>query len=959
VEDPMPESRDTLLSGSNALYLEELLRRFAGDPGSVPPSWRAYFEGPGRELAQGHPPAPRPQVAPRSIFAGAATNGAAAGRLQVPSLAAQSHVVQLIDAYRTYGHLAAQLDPLGLRKVTRSKELDPAYWGFTEADLDRHYATNALHGPATMTLRELVGFLEDTYARTIGAQFMHISDEDVQHWLTERCERTRNHLEPDRELQRYIFEQLSAAEAFEQFIHVKYRGAKRFSLEGAESLIPLLAVLLEEAAARGVSEVVLGMPHRGRLNVLTHFFGKAYRSVFTEFEDVAHLEMIGRGDVKYHLGYSVDRTTRLGHQVHLSLAFNPSHLETIDPVVVGRVRAKQDRYGDRQRTRCLPITLHGDSAFIGQGVVQETLNLMSLPGYTVGGTIHVVVNNQIGFTTLPSEYRSSHYATDIAMMVEVPIFHVNGEDPEAVAQVVKIAAEFRQAFHRDVIIDLYCFRRHGHNEADEPRFTQPVMYDAIDRHPPVGKVYADLCVARGVLTAEEVRAISSDVTARLETHLEQAKSATARAEDGTGAFGGVWQGYLGGADADSPEVPTAIDPARLDHLVRCLGTTPADFHLHSRHARLLERRRQVLDGAGLAPPPPRTTAPGGVAPPPPRTLDWGMGELLAYGSLCLDGHPVRLSGQDSCRGTFSHRHAVLYDAEDGHAYTALSNLGPDQARFEVYNSSLSEAAVLGFELGYSLDAPDALVIWEAQFGDFANGAQVVIDQFVSACEDKWQRISGVVLFLPHGFEGQGPEHSSARLERYLQLSAEDNLQVVVPTTPAQIFHVLRRQVLRGYRKPLVVMSPKSLLRHKDAVSTRDELTQGSFRRLLPDPKVAPGEARRVVLCSGKVYYDLVDRRTAVGDTATAIHRLEQLYPFPEVALREAIASSPKLEELIWCQEEPANNGAQSWLYPRLTGLLAGGPALRWVARAESASPATGSKKAHDHEQAELMERVFP
>ena len=703
-------------------------------------------------------------------------------------------------------------------------------------------------------------------------------------------------------------------------------------------MIPMLALLIEESARHGVREIVIGMPHRGRLNVLVNILKKAYASIFQTFHDDDPEAMLGRGDDKYHLGHSSDLTTRHGHEVHLSLTFNPSHLEAINPVVEGRIRAKQDRFEDTSRTGSLPLLLHGDAAFPGQGIVPETLNLMNLEGYATGGTIHIVVNNQIGFTTPPEESRSSPYCTDIAKVVEAPIFHVNGEDPEAVAQVVTIAAEFRQRFHSDVIIDMYCFRRYGHNEADEPKFTNPVMYKAVDKHPSSQRVYAEHLKKRGLLSEQDMQAIDSEVRLTLERELTRAREESTMTDDRP--FRGVWQGYLGGDDTAVERADTAISRELLEEVLNGMTSWPEWFAINRKVERLMNKRRGIL------------------ASDDPH-VDWGTAENLAFGSLLLEGSRVRISGQDAQRGTFSHRHAVLNCQRTGRRFSPLANLRESQAPFECINSPLSEAAVLGFEFGYSLDAPDALVVWEAQFGDFANGAQIIIDQFISATEDKWSRISGLVMLLPHGFEGQGPEHSSARLERYLALCAEDCMQVVNLTTPAQIFHCLRRQVVRKWRKPLVVMSPKSLLRLKAAGSRVSELTSGRFERVIGERRLEnPQQATRAVICSGKVYYDLLAERESRGDSSTALIRLEQLYPFPADELVAAIDSLGGLEEIVWCQEEPENMGAFYFLHPRLTRLMGGTTPVRWVTRPASASPATGSAKAHVLEQKALIQEVF-
>lgn len=934
----MAESPDTALTGINAAYLEAIVAQYLDDPSSVDQSWRDYFVGEGRHYVAGPAPTAGPSFTPSTIFDPPqhATNGVApAFLIGTDMLAAQVRIGQLITAYRSYGHMKAQLDPLGIWDRKAPAELDIRHWGFTEADLDRTYSTAGLHGVDSMTLREAVAFLDETYCRSIGVEFRHIRDREVQEWLHERIEKNCNHVELDNDTQQFIFGKLSEAAAFEQFLHVKFRGKKRFSLEGAETMIPLLALLIEESGQRGVREIVIGMPHRGRLNVLVNILGKRYGAIFHAFKDEDAEDMLGRGDVKYHLGHSADITTRHGTKIHLSLTFNPSHLEAINPVVEGRVRAKQDRFGDTERERALPVLLHGDAAFPGQGIVPETLNLMNLEGYSTGGTIHIVVNNQIGFTTPPDESRSSQYCTDIAKVIEAPIFHVNGEDPEAVAQTVMIAAEFRQRFKSDVIIDMYCFRRYGHNEADEPTFTNPVMYAAVDKHPSSQRIYADHLKKQGLLNEDDMQAIALRVEDALNSELDNAGA------DNETALQGVWKGYVGGKDSAVERTPTKISREALEEVVTKMTTWPEDFAINRKVGRLMDKRRAILDSDE-------------------PVVDWGTAETIAYGSLLLEGARVRLSGQDSQRGTFSHRHAVLTDQESGKRYTPLGNMRPgEQAPFECINSPLSEAAVLGFEFGYALDAPDALVIWEAQFGDFANGAQIIIDQFISATEDKWDRICGLVMLLPHGFEGQGPEHSSARLERFLALCAEDCMQVVNLTTPAQIFHCLRRQVVRKWRKPLVVMSPKSLLRLRAAGSRPSELVEGHFQRVIPEGLLADtSAARRAVICSGKVYYDLLSRRDVTGDTSTALIRLEQMYPFPADEIREAVDALGGVDEVVWCQEEPMNMGAFYFLHHRMTALFDGVAPLRWVTRPASASPATGSAKAHVIEQEALLDRVY-
>jgi 2-oxoglutarate dehydrogenase E1 component len=784
-------------------------------------------------------------------------------------------------------------------------------------------------------LGKIVERLRTTYCRSIGVQFMHIDDRSVRQWLQDRMEGTENRLPLSRDEQRRIWRKLNDAVIFEEFIQKRFTGAKSFSLEGAESLIPLLDMTIERAGEQGILEIVLAMAHRGRLNVLSNILGKSAQEIFREFADIDPKLHLGRGDVKYHLGYSADWTTQSGAKVHLSLCFNPSHLEFVNPVALGRVRAKQDRGGDVHRKQILALLIHGDAALAGEGIVQETFNLSQLTGYATGGALHVVVNNQLGFTTSPHEGRSSEYATDVAKMLQIPIFHVNGEDPEAVAQVVLLAMDFRRQFHRDVVIDMYCYRRRGHNEGDEPSFTQPVMYRAIEKRKSVRDSYLDHLLQLGGLSREEADQIAAQEAAELDQDLKVAKSRefVFRSD----AYTGVWKKYVGGRESQVPEVSTGVDRSRLAALLAAQSRLPQSFHPHPKIARFLEARAEMARGE--------------------RPLDWAAAEALAFATLASDGHLVRLSGQDSARGTFSQRHSVLYDIRDGHPYCPLQHVAEKQAPVEILNSPLSEAGVLGFEYGYSLDRPDALVMWEAQFGDFVNAAQVIVDQFIASAETKWRRLSGLVLLLPHGFEGMGPEHSSARLERFLALAADHNLQVVNPTTPAQYFHLLRRQVLRPWRKPLVVMSPKSLLRLPAAASSLDQCAAGRFERVIADDD--PGrKAEGVLLCSGKIYYELAKEREDLGRRDVAIVRLEQLYPLPIEPLRAALAPYADGTPVYWVQEEPENQGAWRYLLARFVYDLFGRLPLSSVFRRWASSPATGSASAHRMEQKELLMQAF-
>jgi 2-oxoglutarate dehydrogenase E1 component len=926
---------DLLELAINLPFVDEMFARYQKDKASVDPSWRALFEN-GAAPAAWTRPAPAPQDGANghngALALGKALDLAVERAAGLPPLAEDfvHRVAGLVNEYRVRGHLEAELDPLGKPRDTHP-ELALSAWGLEEDDLSRPVPPGLLYGAEEMTLGELLARARTIYAGHLGVELMHIPDRERRGWLQQRMESTLNQPPLDRATQLYILEGLTAAEVLESFVHTKYIGTKRFSLEGGESLIPLLDLILDRAGAQGTEEVVLGMAHRGRLNVLANVLGKSAGDIFAEFEDIDPESMFGGGDVKYHLGYSTDRLTRGGQLLHLSLAFNPSHLEAVDPVVLGRVRAKQRRRKDTAREKVMGLLIHGDAAFSGQGLVYETLNLAALHGYRSGGTVHVVVNNQIGFTTLPKDSRSTPYCTDVAKGILVPIFHVNGDDPEAVAQAAFLAMDYRNRFKSDVVIDLWCYRKYGHNEADEPSFTQPRLYHRIESHPPPRQVYARSLVARGIATEAEVKAILDRHHQRLEDEFRRQRQSRPKVQAGHG----YWVGFHGGRDAEVPEVDTGVPAETLGRLTARITQVPEGFHVNSKVARLLEQRAKM--GRGEAP------------------LDWGMGEQLAFATLVDEQFMVRLSGQDSGRGTFSHRHAVLVDQEDEREYVPLENLHPQQGRFRVYNSPLSEAGVLGFEFGYSLDYPDGLIIWEAQFGDFVNGAQVIIDQFVTSCEDKWKRLSGLVMLLPHGFEGQGPEHSSARIERFLEACAEDNIQVCNPTTPAQYFHLLRRQVHRKLRKPLIVMTPKSLLRLPAARSPLEDFTCGGFQRILDDPE-PPRNRRRLLLCSGKLAYELFAERKKRNEDEVAIVRLEQLYPLSDEQLLAAIERH-RAPEVVWVQEEPANMGAHRYVLLRLEKLVKNARVAS-VTRVESASPATGSHKAHEIEQAQLLERAF-
>ena len=924
------------LHSSNLPYIEAMWAEYLRAPGAAPPEWRAFFEA----QRNGEPVDPETVAAPRrdtrSLFA-AHRNGRSTGPAVEHFI--QDRVDQLVRNFRVRGHLRAHLDPLD-RPLPDVPELEPSFLGFTDADMKRQVSCLSVGGADECSLGELIDRLKQTYCRYIGVQFMHIDEIEVRRWLQHQMEETSNHLALARQQQLRIFTRLTDAVIFEQFLQAKYVGAKTFSLEGAETLSPLLDLAIEHAAEGGVEQIVLGMAHRGRLNVLYSIIGKDARDIFSEFEDRPPQELAESGDVKYHLGHSGEYVTPTGKQVHLSLCFNPSHLEFINPVAVGKVRAKQERLGDAQRRRAMGLLIHGDAGFAGEGIVQETLNLADLEAYTTGGTLHVIVNNQIGFTTGPGQGRSTDYSTDVARMLQVPIFHVNGENPEAVAQAVRLAMSYRERYQRDVVIDLYCFRLRGHNEGDDATFTQPLMYQAIHAHKTVRDSYLEHLLTLGGMTRDDADAIEERRRRELEKAFQEARQSDRKPEPQT--MGGVWQGYKGGPHDKTMDVVTGVERERLIELLNKLSRVPEGFTPNRKIERGLARRLEMAEGK--------------------TPLDWAAGEALAFASLATQGVPVRMTGQDCERGTFSQRHFRFHDMKNGNRWSPFEHLADDQAPIHIWNSALSEAGVLGFEYGYSGDSPGTLVMWEAQFGDFVNAAQVIIDQFISSAEDKWRRLSGVTLLLPHGFEGMGPEHSSARLERFLQLCAEHNMQVAVPTTPAQYFHLLRRQVLRKWRKPLVVMTPKSLLRHPVVTSSLDDVAQGMFQNVIPDATLQGGQSgqkpERVLLCSGKIYYDLMERRAALKERVIPIIRIEQLYPLPVDELREALLHCPDGTRAIFVQEEPRNMGAWWYLHERLGSKLFDRLPLSCVSRAESASPATGSHAAHEVEQKQIMDEAF-
>ena len=960
----------SFLYGANAAYIDDIYALYEKDPGSVDPEWQEFFgslkdkpadvqknaEGPSWARAN-WPLTPKDELTSALDGNWVQVEKAVGNKLQAKAAAAAApgatpadvhqatrdsvRALMLIRAYRMRGHFHAKLDPLGLEPAKDHEELDPRSYGFTDADLDRKIFLDHVLGLEYGTLREIVALCERTYCQTLGVEFMHISNGAQKAWIQERIEGPDKEISFTPEGRRAILMKLVEAEGFEKFCDLKFTGTKRFGLDGGESLIPALEQIIKRGGNLGVKEIVVGMPHRGRLNVLTQVMAKSHRALFHEFKGgSANPDSVeGSGDVKYHLGASSDREFD-SNKVHLSLTANPSHLEIVDPVVLGKVRAKQDQHGDPpdQRTSVLPLLMHGDAAFAGQGVVAECFALSDLKGYRTGGSIHFIVNNQIGFTTYPRYSRSSPYPSDVAKMIDAPIFHVNGDDPEAVVFAAKIAIEFRQRFHKPVVIDMFCYRRHGHNEGDEPAFTNPLMYKKIATHASVLDVYAKRLVSDGVVTEAEVDKAKADWRAKLDIELEAGTSYKPNKADW---LDGKWAGFKTvGEDDDPRRGITGVDVAVLKDIGRKITRVPDGFRVHRTVQRFLDNREKAIEnGVGI---------------------DWATGEALALCTLMLEGHRVRLSGQDSERGTFSQRHSVLFDQEDESRYTPFNHLSPDQGHYEVINSLLSEEAVLGFEYGYTLAEPKALTMWEAQFGDFANGAQVLFDQFISSGERKWLRMSGLVCMLPHGYEGQGPEHSSARLERFLQMCAEDNMQVANCTTPANHFHILRRQLRREFRKPLILMTPKSLLRHKRAVSRLDELGDGtSFHRILHDDAqmlpdepiklVADEKIRRVVLCSGKVYFDLYEEREKRGIDDIYLLRIEQLYPVPLKALVQEL-SRFKSAEVVWCQEEPRNMGAWHFIEPYLEWVLNQAGATnrrpRYTGRTASAATATGLMSKH-------------
>ncbi len=915
----------TVSERANAGVIEEYYQRWLDNPDSVDPTWRAFFQG----FTLGSN--------------GQAATGAPAGA--VVDASKQAGVYYLINAYRAIGHIQSHLDPLS-DAPPPSPKLALSLFRLADADLDTVFDVSNFAGGGQMKLRDIVAALHQIYCGHVGVEYAHIQDQDARRWLQERIESTRLQPKFTTPAKVRILRRVHKAELFEKFLHTKYVGQKRFSLEGGETVIAALDAVIDHCPVSGIEEIVMGMAHRGRLNVLTSILRKSFDQLFEQFsENYIPDTVAGDGDVKYHLGYESILTTTAGAKVEVRLTANPSHLEIVNPVVEGKARARQRIRGDsKERRKVMPLLIHGDAAVAGQGIVAETLNFSQLPGYRTGGSLHFVINNQIGFTTDPSDSRSTRYCTDIAKLVEAPIFHVNGDDPEAVCMVAQLAVDFRVKFKRDVFIDMYCYRKHGHNETDEPSFTQPALYKKIAAHEQVSAIYTKQLVAEGSITPAEGEAIKTEYSAALEENLGKAKTReaakVAKRKAAAAADTVATDVFKGSTAIFQPAythapVTTAVAPAILDQVVKALTTVPADFKIHAKIRRFIDGRAEAHKNGG--------------------PYDWGMGEALAFGTLLLDGSPIRLSGQDSERGTFTHRHAVFTDTDTGAKFTALNTIADTQAKFCVYNSLLSEAAVLGFDYGYSLDYPDMLCIWEAQFGDFANGAQVVLDQFIAAGESKWQRTSGITLLLPHGYEGQGPEHSSARLERFLQSCAENNIQVANLTTPAQLFHVLRRQMKREFKKPLVIMSPKSLLRHPAAVSKLVDFTTGGFSEIIDDP-LESQKCDRLILCSGKVYYDLVDYREKNKVEHTAIIRVEQLYPLHRDRLGELADDYGRDARLIWCQEEPQNMGAWNYIAPHLEELF--GRKAIYAGRDAAASPAVGLLALHRMQLATFLRKAF-
>lgn len=923
---------DATILGSGQGYIEELFEAWSQDPASVSKPWSDYFATMGDQTSLSHTGIlDRMQQQSRLTYAGKTVEkNSSYEAVEFPSRA-----LYLIQAYRVHGHLHADLDPLRLNPLKASPELQLSFYGLGEKDMNTEFPVGDLAGPDRMPLGKIWKLLKKTYCGSIGPEFMHITDTARRHWLQDRLERIESKPKFDKNTRKHIFNRVMKAEEFEHFLHTRYAGQKRFSLEGGESLIPMLDALVQLSGSKGVKEIIIGMAHRGRLNVLANVLGKTSTDIFAEFEGAQFEDAVhGAGDVKYHMGFSSDIRTP-GGTVHLSLGFNPSHLEIITPVILGSVRARQCRRKDFDRREVMSVMIHGDAAFAGQGVVAESLNLSKLSGFKTGGTIHIVINNQIGFTVNPFDARSSTYCTDIAKMVQAPILHVNGDDPEACCLAVEIAVKYRKQFREDIVIDLVCYRRHGHNETDSPAVTQPLMYRRIDEHPTLLQHYRKRLIEDGIITDQDADEV---VKWYRECMDELRRDPDRPAPSPVNSLQGRWEGYLRRAEAE-PETMVSVE--RLAELVRKAHAVPADFSLHPLVQKIYDNRIQMMDGM--------------------KPIDWGCAETMAYATLVADGGWVRLSGQDSGRGTFFHRHVIVYDQKSGKKYVPLKKTGEGGlSNFLVVDSMLSEEAVLAFEYGYSVAEPRALVIWEAQYGDFANGAQVVIDQFIAAGETKWQRMSGIVLWLPHGYEGQGADHSSARLERYLQLSAENNMQVVCPTTPAQLFHLFRRQHMISVRKPLIMMAPKSMLRQKLSFSSLDEFSGGKFLSVLgeTDSDINRAKVRRLLFCSGKVYYDLLAGRMEHDIDDIAIVRVERLYPFPSARLKKHTVLYPNASEVVWVQEEPKNQGAWYQIKHHLKRCLLPGQEILFVCRPASATPAVGSARRHAEEQKRVVEKAL-
>jgi len=926
------------LFAGNAPFVEGLYDDYLADPQSVTDEWRRFFDGiEGKQPSPSAPPPPRAQTIVSNEAADVPRRHetklvpASDGVPPIPAVK-QSGIRQLILAYRLTGHLAANVDPIQLQTDPRQiKSLALSEHGLSEDDLETVFDTGNMWGPTEATLREILDVLQRTYTRSISSEYTHINDLEQRNWIRERLERTQAQSTYSNEFRKELLQRISAAEGIERFLHTRYSGQKRFSLEGGESLIPLLDTLIDRCGANDVKELALGMAHRGRLNVLVHIMGKQPKDLFLQFEGKYEAAERGSGDVKYHEGYSSNVITS-GGPIHIAMAFNPSHLEIIDPVVEGSVRARQDRRKDKNRNKVLPILIHGDAAIAGQGVVYETFNLAQTRGFTTGGTIHLVINNQIGFTlSNPLDSRSTLYCTDIAKVVQSPIFHVNADDPEAVVYVAQLAVDYRLKFGKDVLIDLVCYRRHGHNEADEPAATQPKMYERIRRHPTTRELYAEHLIGEGVCSPQEAEQYVQEYRARLEAGENVAPNFD---PEFSYPYIADWSHFVK-CTWDTPAA-TRVQPEMIRRLGEQITTVPEDFELHPRVRKIIDDRRKMIAGA--------------------LPLDWGCAENLAYATLLDQGYAVRLTGQDSGRGTFFHRHAALHNQRTGETLIPLKQLADDQPLFTIVDSILSEEAVLAFEYGYSTTDPDTLVIWEAQFGDFMNGAQVVIDQFLSSSEQKWRRLCGLVLMLPHGWEGQGPEHSSARLERFMLLCAEDNMQVVNPTTPAQMFHLLRREMIRPYRKPLIIMSPKSTLRRKISFSSIDDLTEVEFQLVIDETgQLDMSGLRRVVLCSGKVYYDLYEERERRGIRDIALVRVEQLYPFPDKTMEKLLSRYAGVDDLTWCQEEPRNQGAWYGVKHDIRRCKQPHQTLRYAGRPRSAAPAGGDIRRHRERQQKLID----